>query len=200
MFTITPEDIELRKQVIRENNVEIKAQINEKSKELSVQFKLLNKLRINNIRIPNVRCHRSSNYSPRLKVAKSGRIEFDDEKEKRRRGNEWERQILKKRKKFYLKYQKNKNVNKNDYFNRFPSNNKIIKHFVTSYELLYDCKKYKYYKCWIINLTDDKRRFIHKKNRSRKAEHKRNLKEYQDMNKFLDNYLDKKGGNQNEFI
>ena len=91
MFTITPEDIELRKQVIRENNVEIKAQINEKSKELSVQFKLLNKLRINNIRIPNVRCHRSSNYSPRLKVAKSGRIEFDDEKEKRRRGNEWER-------------------------------------------------------------------------------------------------------------
>lgn len=91
MFTITPEDIELRKQVIRENNVEIKAQINEKSKELSVQFKLLNKLRINNIRIPNVRRHRSSNYSPRLKVAKSGRIEFDDEKEKRRRGNEWER-------------------------------------------------------------------------------------------------------------
>ena len=91
MFTITPEDIELRKQVIRENNVEIKAQINEKSKELSVQFKLLNKLRINNIRIPNVRCHRSSNYSPRLKVAKSGRIKFDDEKEKRRRGNEWER-------------------------------------------------------------------------------------------------------------
>lgn len=91
MFTITPEDIELRKQVIRENNVEIKAQINEKSKELSVQFKLLNKLRINNIRIPNVRRHRSSNYSPKLKVAKSGRIEFDDEKEKRRRGNEWER-------------------------------------------------------------------------------------------------------------
>jgi len=91
MFTITPEDIELRKQVIRENNIEIKAQINEKSKELSVQFKLLNKLRINNIRIPNVRRHRSSNYSPRLKVAKSGRIEFDDEKEKRRRGNEWER-------------------------------------------------------------------------------------------------------------
>ena len=91
MFTITPEDIELRKQVIRENNVEIKAQINEKSKELSVQFKLLNKLRLNNIRIPNVRRHRSSNYSPKLKVAKSGRIEFDDEKEKRRRGNEWER-------------------------------------------------------------------------------------------------------------
>ena len=91
MFTITPEDIELRKQVIRENNVEIKAQINEKSKELSVQFKLLNKLRINNIRIPNVRRHRSSNYSPRLKVAKSGRIEFNEDKEKRRRGNEWER-------------------------------------------------------------------------------------------------------------
>lgn len=91
MFTITPEDIELRKQVIREKNVEIKSQISEKSKELSVQFKLLNKLRLNNIRIPNVRRHRSSNYSPRLKVAKSGRIEFDDEKEKRRRGNEWER-------------------------------------------------------------------------------------------------------------
>lgn len=91
MFTITPEDIELRKQMIREKNVEIKAQINEKSKELSVQFKLLNKLRINNIRIPNVRRHRSSNYSPRLKVAKSGRIEFNEDKEKRRRGNEWER-------------------------------------------------------------------------------------------------------------
>lgn len=91
MFTITPEDIELRKQVIREKNVEIKSQISEKSKELSVQFKLLNKLRLNNIRIPNVRRHRSSNYSPKLKVAKSGRIEFDDEKEKRRRGNEWER-------------------------------------------------------------------------------------------------------------
>lgn len=91
MFKITPEDIELRKQLIREKNVEIKAKINEKSKELSVQFKLLNKLRINNIRIPNVRRHRSSNYSLRLKVAKSGRIEFDDEKEKRRRGNEWER-------------------------------------------------------------------------------------------------------------
>ena len=91
MFTITPEDIELRKQVIREKNVKIKSQINEKSKELSVQFKLLNKLRLNNIRIPNVRRHRSSNYSPKLKVAKSGRIEFDDEKEKRRRGNEWER-------------------------------------------------------------------------------------------------------------
>ena len=51
MFTITPEDIELRKQVIREKNVKIKSQINEKSKELSVQFKLLNKLRLNNIRI-----------------------------------------------------------------------------------------------------------------------------------------------------
>ena len=91
MFKITPEDIELRKQVIREKNVEIKAQINEKSKELSVQFKLLNKLRINSIRRPNTHRHRSSNYSPRLKVAKSGRIEFDDEKEKRRRENEWER-------------------------------------------------------------------------------------------------------------
>lgn len=91
MFKITPEDIELRKQLIREKNVEIKAKINEKSKELSVQFKLLNKLRINNIRTPNVRRHRSSNYSPKLKVAKGGRIEFDDEKEKRRRGNEWER-------------------------------------------------------------------------------------------------------------
>ena len=91
MFKITPEDIELRKQVIREKNVEIKAQINEKSKELSVQFKLLNKLRINSIRRPNIHRHRSSNYSPRLKVAKSGRIEFDDEKEKRRRENEWER-------------------------------------------------------------------------------------------------------------
>lgn len=91
MFTITPEDIELRKQVIREKNVEVKAQIKDKSKELSIQFKLLNKLRINNIRIPNIRRHRSGNYSPRLKVAKSGRIEFDDEKEKRRRGNEWER-------------------------------------------------------------------------------------------------------------
>ena len=91
MFKITPEDIELRKQLIREKNVEIKAQINEKSKELSVQFKLLNKLRINSIRRPNTHRHRSSNYSPRLKVTKSGRIEFDDEKEKRRRENEWER-------------------------------------------------------------------------------------------------------------
>lgn len=91
MFKITPEDIELRKQLIREKNVEIKAQINEKSKELSVQFKLINKLRINSIRRPNTHRHRSSNYSPRLKVAKSGRIEFDDEKEKRRRENEWER-------------------------------------------------------------------------------------------------------------
>ena len=91
MFKITPEDIELRKQLIREKNVEIKAQINEKSKELSVQFKLINKLRINSIRRPNTYRHRSSNYSPRLKVAKSGRIEFDDEKEKRRRENEWER-------------------------------------------------------------------------------------------------------------
>ena len=91
MFKITPENIELRKQVIREKNVEIKAQINEKSKELSVQFKLLNKLRINSIRRLNTHRHRSSNYSPRLKVAKSGRIEFDDEKEKRRRENEWER-------------------------------------------------------------------------------------------------------------
>ena len=91
MFKITSEDIELRKQVIREKNVEIKAQINEKSKELSVQFKLLNKLRINSIRRPNIHRHRSSNYSPRLKVTKSGRIEFDDEKEKRRRENEWER-------------------------------------------------------------------------------------------------------------
>lgn len=91
MFTITPEDIELRKQVIREKNIEIKTQIKDKSTELNIQFKLLNKLRINNMRIPNVRHHRSSNYSPRLKVAKSGRIEFDDEKEKRRRGNEWER-------------------------------------------------------------------------------------------------------------
>ena len=91
MFKITSEDIELRKQLIREKNVEIKAQINEKSKELSVQFKLLNKLRINSIRRPNIHRHRSSNYSPRLKVAKSGRIEFDDEKEKRRRENEWER-------------------------------------------------------------------------------------------------------------
>lgn len=105
------------------------------------------------------------------------------------------KESLKLAKKFYLKYQKNKNVNKNDYFNRFPSNNKIIKHFITSYELFYDCRKYKYYKCWIINLTDNNNRFIHKKNRSRKAEHKRNLKEYQDMNKFLDNYLDKKRGN-----
>ena len=91
MFKITPEDIELRKQVIRESNVKIKAQINEKSKELSVQFKLLNKLRINSIRRPNIHRHRSSNYSPRLKVAKSGRIEFNEDKEKRRRGNEWER-------------------------------------------------------------------------------------------------------------
>lgn len=91
MFTITPEDIELRKQVIREKNVEVKAQIKDKSKELNIQFKLLNKLRINSIRRPNIHRHRSSNYSPRLKVAKSGRIEFDDEKEKRRRGNEWER-------------------------------------------------------------------------------------------------------------
>ena len=46
MFKITSEDIELRKQVIREKNVEVKAQINEKTKELSIQFKLLNKLRI----------------------------------------------------------------------------------------------------------------------------------------------------------
>ena len=43
------------------------------------------------------------------------------------------KESLKLAKKFYLKYQKNKNVNKNDYFNRFPSNNKIIKHFITSY-------------------------------------------------------------------
>ena len=91
MFTITPEDIDLRKQLIREKNVEVKAQIKDKSKELNIQFKLLNKLRINNIRIPNARRHRSSNYSPRLKVAKSGRIEFNEDKEKRRRGNEWER-------------------------------------------------------------------------------------------------------------
>lgn len=99
------------------------------------------------------------------------------------------RKGLKLAKKFYLKYQKNKGINKNNYFNRFPSNNKIIKYFITSYELFYDIKKNKYYKCWIINLTDDNRRFIHKKNRSRKAEYKRNLREYQAMNKFLDNYL-----------
>lgn len=91
MFKITPEDIELRKQVIREKNVEITAKIKEKSQELSIQFKVLNKLRINNIRMPNSRHHRSSNYSPKLKVAKSGRIEFNEDKEKRRRGNEWER-------------------------------------------------------------------------------------------------------------
>ena len=79
MFKITSEDIELRKQVIREKNVEVKAQINEKTKELSIQFKLLNKLRINSIRLPNIRHHRSCNYSPKLKVVKSGRIIINDD-------------------------------------------------------------------------------------------------------------------------
>ncbi len=71
----------------------LKLTITEKEKLRVIGDKILseNKLRINTIRIPNVRRHRSSNYSPKLKVAKSGRIEFDDEKEKRRRGNEWER-------------------------------------------------------------------------------------------------------------
>lgn len=73
------------------------------------------------------------------------------------------RTALKLAKKFYIKHQKENKFKDKEYVDRIPSNNKIIKHFVTSYELFYDCKKYKYYKCWIINLTDDKRRFMHKK-------------------------------------
>lgn len=103
------------------------------------------------------------------------------------------RTALKLAKKFYIKHQKENKFKDKEYVDRIPSNNKIIKHFVTSYELFYDCKKYKYYKCWIINLTDDKRRFMHKKNRSRKAEYKRDLKEYKELNKFLDRYLSSKG-------
>lgn len=103
------------------------------------------------------------------------------------------RTALKLAKKFYIKHQKENKFKNKEYVDRIPSNNKIIKHFVTSYELFYDCKKNKYYKCWIINLTDDKRRFIHKKNRSRKAEYKRDLKEYKELNKFLDKYLSSKG-------
>ena len=103
------------------------------------------------------------------------------------------RTALKLAKKFYIKHQKENKFKNKEYVDRIPSNNKIIKHFVTSYELFYDCKKNKYYKCWIINLTDDKRRFIYKKNRSRKAEYKRDLKEYKELNKFLDRYLSSKG-------
>ena len=103
------------------------------------------------------------------------------------------RTALKLAKKFYIKHQKENKFKNKEYVDRIPSNNKIIKHFVTSYELFYDCKKNKYYKCWIINLTDDKRRFIYKKNRSRKAEYKRDLKEYKELNKFLDKYLSSKG-------
>ena len=99
------------------------------------------------------------------------------------------RTALKLAKKFYIKHQKENKFKNKEYVDRIPSNNKIIKHFVTSYELFYDCKK----KCWIINLTDDKRRFIYKKNRSRKAEYKRDLKEYKELNKFLDRYLSSKG-------
>ena len=103
------------------------------------------------------------------------------------------RTALKLAKKFYIKHQKENKFKNKEYVDRIPSNNKIIKHFVTSYKLFYDCKKNKYYKCWIINLTDDKRRFIYKKNRSRKAEYKRDLKEYKELNKFLDRYLSSKG-------
>ena len=103
------------------------------------------------------------------------------------------RTALKLAKKFYIKHQKENKFKNKEYVDRIPSNNKIIKHFVTSYELFYDCKKNKYYKCWIINLTDDKRRFIYKKNRSRKAEYKRDLKEYKELKKFLDRYLSSKG-------
>ena len=103
------------------------------------------------------------------------------------------RTALKLAKKFYIKHQKENKFKNKEYVDRIPRNNKIIKHFVTSYELFYDCKKNKYYKCWIINLTDDKRRFIYKKNRSRKAEYKRDLKEYKELNKFLDRYLSSKG-------
>ena len=103
------------------------------------------------------------------------------------------RTALKLAKKFYIKHQKENKFKGKEYVDRIPSNNKIIKYIITSYELFYDCKKNKYYKCWIINLTDDKRRFIYKKNRSRKAEYKRDLKEYKELNKFLDRYLSSKG-------
>ena len=57
------------------------------------------------------------------------------------------RTALKLAKKFYIKHQKENKFKNKEYVDRIPSNNKIIKHFVTSYELFYDCKKNKYYKC-----------------------------------------------------
>lgn len=99
------------------------------------------------------------------------------------------RTALKLAKRFYLKYQKE---NKREYLYRIPSHNKIIKNFVTTLELFYSSKKYSFYKCWIINLTDDSRRFMHEKNRSEKATYKIQLKRYKAMNKLIDRYLEAK--------
>lgn len=88
-YKINSSDIELVKQLISEENRENINKIREKTNDLIAYCKMLKKLKITNL--SNGRRNNIFYPPKKLKVAKTGKIEFEDEREKRRRGREWER-------------------------------------------------------------------------------------------------------------
>lgn len=105
------------------------------------------------------------------------------------------RTALKLAKKFYLKYQKEKN---DDYkyldekFNKIPSHNKIVKRTINYSDIFYSYDKSTEYECWLIALTENQRRFADEKFRSEKATKKIRIKRKKAFKRLLDIVLKKR--------
>ena len=89
-YTISFEQIQQERQLVNESNIKVKAQISSVKEKLKLNFKLLKgiktKPKVRKIKPRRNYTHRSN----RLKVAKSGRIEINEETKEREKLKEWE--------------------------------------------------------------------------------------------------------------